>query len=494
MLGALRVQSGQTLGGRYRLDSRVGTGGMGEVWRGTDTSLDRTVAVKVMHPGLSDDETFRRRFQGEAHAIAALQAPGVVNIYDYGEELDGDSAVSYLVMEFVDGRALSAILKERGTLGWEETFDVLAEAADALHAAHQAGIVHRDVKPGNILVDSEQRGVKIVDFGIARTAGGVGLTQSGAVMGTAEYVSPEQLSGQEPTGASDVYSLGVVAYECLSGRRPFDSDTPATVIAGHLHSAPPPLSEDVPPAVAAIVMRALEKDPAQRWQTAQSFAEACRSRRGPDSGTTPSAGIVVPVDGSAVTEALSVPAAPPRKNGRLRTALVVLVTLALGLVGGVVLAGKPWESPEASAPPTADDSTSPTPSESVEESEEDPVPQDEADDPVPDDPPSSDDLPEFGVVPDVTGRPEADARSMLEQAGFANISVNYWGDESGWTCPVDRQDPVPQTEHQLDQPVAIWAEVVADGQSDDDCGKDGDPGGGGQRALGLSAEIPLRSA
>ncbi|MGH8880520.1 MAG: serine/threonine-protein kinase, partial [Stackebrandtia sp.] len=307
------MEPGQLLGDRYRLDERVDGGGMGDVWRGRDTRLDRTVAIKVLHAGLSGDTTFRQRFHGEARAVAALQAPGVVNLFDYGEDTASNTGVvSYLVMEFVDGKSLRHLLSERETLPVDEVLDIVAQSADALDSAHQSGIVHRDVKPGNILIKPNTGQVKIVDFGIARARGASSLTETGTIMGSVSYVSPEQLYGQELTGASDVYSLGIVAYECLAGVKPFPGDVPATIISEQLHKTPDPLPAVVPAAVAETIMRALEKDPANRWASAAEFAAACRGLQstGPikASEVDPDATAIVPTgDPEAKTTILNTP-------------------------------------------------------------------------------------------------------------------------------------------------------------------------------------------
>lgn len=271
------MRIGESLGQRYRLDARVDGGAMGEVWRGLDTRLNRTVAVKVLHAALSQSPEFKQRFHAEARAAAALRAPGVVDLYDYGEDhLDDGNTVSYLVMEYVDGRPLSAVLAEQGRIAPGDLMAIAAQCAAALGAAHNAGVIHRDVKPGNILL-REDGEIRIVDFGIARAHGQSGLTSTGQVMGTVAYVSPEQLYDEELTGASDLYSLGIVMYECLSGRKPFNAEAPAAVIRAQLHESPPALPEDVPDEVQDVVARCLAKEPGDRWQSGEELAEACRA-------------------------------------------------------------------------------------------------------------------------------------------------------------------------------------------------------------------------
>jgi serine/threonine protein kinase len=278
------VEPGNLIAGRYRLEQRLAAGGMGAVWRGTDTRLNRTVAVKLLHSGLSGNDRFRARFHQEAQAVAQLQSPGIVSLYDYGEEHAPEGLVSYLIMELVRGQALDNVLRQRGRLSPNETLKIMASAAEALDVAHQAHIIHRDIKPGNLLVDSDGS-VKIVDFGIAAAKGGAGLTETGTVMGTLAYASPEQLQGSQLTGATDLYSLGIVAYECLAGRPPFAGNEPTAAIAGHLTGQPGPLPPDVPNAVAQIVMRCLAKDPRQRFASAAELAQVCKSG-GMGGGTT----------------------------------------------------------------------------------------------------------------------------------------------------------------------------------------------------------------
>jgi eukaryotic-like serine/threonine-protein kinase len=273
------VQSGTLVAGRYRLDERIAAGGMGEVWKGTDTRLGRAVAIKILHAGLSSNDKFRTRFQLEARAVAALQSPGIVALYDYGEETNDDGEVSYLIMELVRGRSLAEILRDRGPLPPAEVMQIVAAAADALETAHRHDIIHRDIKPANLLVDEETGAAKIVDFGISAARGASGLTETGTVMGTLAYASPEQLNGAELTGASDLYSLGIVAYEMLMGRPPFVSDTPVAVMNGHMTQAPPPLSRDIPAGVAQVVLQSLQKDPRARYTSAAEMARSAREGR-----------------------------------------------------------------------------------------------------------------------------------------------------------------------------------------------------------------------
>jgi serine/threonine-protein kinase len=278
MLSTRNLKAGAVLDGRYRLERRIGGGGMGDVWEGTDTTLWRTVAIKVLLADLVDDRGFRERFRREARAIAVMQGPGVVEVYDYGEIEDEDAQLAYLIMEYVDGKPLSQLLGLWGKLSAADTLRVVGGVAEALQAAHAVGIVHRDIKPGNILVRGDGS-VVLVDFGIARVSHNLTLTTTGVVLGTVTYMSPEQAAGENLTAASDLYSLGVVAHQCLAGSPPFKADTPLGVLSAHLRNAPPPLPPDIPYEVAEIVRRSLQKDPSARWPDAAALAAACRTTR-----------------------------------------------------------------------------------------------------------------------------------------------------------------------------------------------------------------------
>ncbi|MEU8113462.1 protein kinase [Micromonospora sp. NPDC048947] len=270
---------GVLLGDRYRLGERVATGGMGAVWRGTDVLLEREVAVKVLLPSLVADPEFTARFRAEARMLAALRHPGVVPVHDVGQAaLDDGSQVDYLVMEYVEGEPLSARVRTVGRLDPATTMSVLAQAADALHTAHLAGIVHRDVKPGNLLVKGDGT-VVLVDFGIARSRNMAGLTAANMVLGTASYMSPEQATGQPVSAATDIYALGAVAYFCLAGQPPFHGDNPLAVALRHAQEDPAALPADTPPAVAAVVSRALAKRPEDRFGSAAELAAAAADAR-----------------------------------------------------------------------------------------------------------------------------------------------------------------------------------------------------------------------
>ncbi|SFP87280.1 serine/threonine protein kinase [Amycolatopsis arida] len=282
------LSSGQLLADRYRLANRIAVGGMGEVWAADDTRLDRTVAVKVLKAELSGDAEFLHRFRTEARTTASLNHPGIAGVHDYGETVepgtrsaDGSGEpqhIAYLVMELVAGEPLAGILAREGRLSADRTLDVLEQAGHALQAAHERGLVHRDVKPGNILVTPTGQ-VKITDFGVAKAADAVPVTRSGMVMGTAHYIAPEQALGHDAEPTSDVYSLAVCGYECLAGHRPFLSENAVTVAMMHIRDLPPPLPPDVPPHARAVIEATLVKDPRQRYRNGGEFAAAVAAVR-----------------------------------------------------------------------------------------------------------------------------------------------------------------------------------------------------------------------
>ncbi|TQN28637.1 serine/threonine-protein kinase [Haloactinospora alba] len=267
--------TGTLLSGRYRLDEQIGSGGMGTVWRATDTLLSRSVAVKLLHPDKMAEPTSRERFRTEGRITAGLSHPGIAQVYDYGEQDER----AFLIMELVSGEPLSSILGRKDRLPPGATLDIVGQAAQALAAAHARGVIHRDMKPGNLLVTDDGT-VKLTDFGIARGDQSVTLTQTGMVMGTAQYISPEQASGGSATFSSDIYALGVVAYECLAGRPPFTADTPLALALAHAREAPPPLPPDIPEHLGNLVERSLAKSPEDRPASAGEVAQLAQQIRG----------------------------------------------------------------------------------------------------------------------------------------------------------------------------------------------------------------------
>src|SRR4030081_3418974 len=291
------LSSGQLLAERYKLANRIAVGGMGEVWQASDARLDRTVAVKVLKAELSGDPEFLHRFRTEARMTASLNHPGIAAVHDYGETVAGEHSIAYLVMELVEGDPLAVILAREALISAERTLDILEQAGNGLQAAHERGLVHRDVKPGNILVTPVGQ-VKITDFGIAKAADAAPVTRSGMVMGTAHYIAPEQALGHDAEPASDVYSLAVCGYECLTGHRPFLSENAVTVAMMHIRDFPPPLPPDVPPGARAVVEATLVKDPRQRYRSGGEFANAVAAARAGLPLPTPS-GLAMPALGMA---------------------------------------------------------------------------------------------------------------------------------------------------------------------------------------------------
>ncbi|NTW38652.1 MAG: protein kinase [Cellulomonadaceae bacterium] len=290
----MRPTADMALGGRYRLVSQIAVGGMGEVWVAHDESLKRDVAVKVLREEFAGDAGFLERFRTEARNSAGLSHPNIAALYDYGEQ----EGSGFLVMELVLGEPMSDLLDREPILPTRRLLPILAQTARALHAAHVGGVVHRDVKPGNILLARSGR-VKITDFGISMATNQVPMTASGMVMGTAQYLSPEQAIGRAATGASDVYSLGIVAYEALVGHRPFTGPTAVDIAIAHVNTAVPPLPDHIDPALSALVMRMLAKEPEQRPRSAASLARTLDTM----AGHTPAGGVPIPYGRHAGTYA-----------------------------------------------------------------------------------------------------------------------------------------------------------------------------------------------
>ncbi|MBT2533439.1 serine/threonine protein kinase [Arthrobacter sp. ISL-48] len=273
----MRPTTGITLGGRFQLTTRIAIGGMGEVWKAKDLILGRIVAIKVLKEEYTGDPGFLQRFRAEARHTALLNHVGIANVFDYGEE----EGSAYLVMELVPGQPLSSIIEHEQVLSPDRTLSIMAQTARALSVAHAQGLVHRDIKPGNLLITPDGR-VKVTDFGIARLADQVPLTQTGQVMGTAQYLAPEQATGQTATGSSDIYSLGVIGYECLTGHRPFSGESQIAIALAQVNDAPPPLPDTLPRPVRALLMSMLAKDPKNRPANAIKLSEAAEAIRNGD--------------------------------------------------------------------------------------------------------------------------------------------------------------------------------------------------------------------
>jgi serine/threonine-protein kinase len=376
--------AGDLLGKRYRLDDRIASGGMGEVWKATDEVLGRTVAVKVLHPRMFADPGFGARFRTEARVMAALRHPGVVDVYDYGENGgEGGTPIAYLVMAYVDSEPLSERISAAGTLEPAETMAIVAQTARALRAAHSAGVVHRDVKPGNLLIRPDGH-VVLVDFGVARSsdATSAALTGVNEVVGTALYMAPEQVAKRPITPATDIYALGAVAYHCLAGAPPFPGDNALTVAMRHLDEEPPALPDEIPEAVRALVIRAMSKEPEDRFPTAAAMAEAAERAGGGKvgrraAGLTPLAGATTtlprPAAGAAAAPAgaTALTEEPPDERDRTGwrwpdwsswqnwperrvAAIAGVLLLALASVAAVLAFGNPLGGPDPEGGRTPD--------------------------------------------------------------------------------------------------------------------------------------------
>ena len=324
------------LGGRYRIAAQIGAGGMAQVFRGEDTVLGRPVAIKVLAAHFAKDAAFVARFRREAQAAARLNHPNVVNVYDTGS----DDGTHYIVMEFVEGRSLSEFVSGGGRLTPERACELGESVCAALAAAHREGIVHRDIKSGNIMVDRGGR-VKVMDFGIAHLDTDQTVEQTAAVLGTASYLSPEQARGEPVDARSDLYSLGCVLYEALTGRVPFAGDSPVSVAYKHVNETPEPpsrLNADVPPSIDAIVLRCLAKNPANRYGSAEELgADLERARSGRPVQATPLLSdqetVLIGRPGAGPSTAV-MPPQEPQRTGR-KVAVGVIATIAvLALLGG----------------------------------------------------------------------------------------------------------------------------------------------------------------
>jgi tRNA A-37 threonylcarbamoyl transferase component Bud32 len=299
------AEIGTILGGRYRLVELLGQGGMATIFRALDTQLGRDVAVKLLRPEYLRDPDFSERFRQEAQNAASLNHPNVVSVYDYGEDPSGP----YIVMEFVDGEDLAAILRRTGALPPAQAARIAAAVARALAAAHARGIIHRDVKPGNVLIGRDGR-VKVVDFGIARAIAEAQMTLPGTTLGSVHYFSPEQARGDTTTNESDIYSLGIVLYEMLTGTRPWEGDSAASVALARLSGpVPDPVlaRPSLPPDLAAITRKALATSPIDRFASAASMADALETSRtaagaaaGASSGVAAGAGVGAAAAGGAI--------------------------------------------------------------------------------------------------------------------------------------------------------------------------------------------------
>ena len=278
----MKPEAGQIYGDRYRLVDRIAIGGMGEVWRAHDEVILRDVAIKILKPEFMGDPGFLERFRVEARHAARVDHEGIADVYDYGE----GSGSAYLVMELVSGDSLARIIEKRIRLTSVEVLSIVEQTAKALHAAHEDGLVHRDVKPGNLLITPSGK-VKITDFGIARVADQVALTATGQVMGTVQYLAPEQATGKPATPSTDIYSLGIVAYEALTGKRPFTGESQMVIAMAQINDKPPAMDDDIDKRVQDLVLSCLAKKPNQRPGSALDLSNRAKALRLQLEGVSP---------------------------------------------------------------------------------------------------------------------------------------------------------------------------------------------------------------
>ncbi|WP_345751706.1 serine/threonine-protein kinase [Microbacterium rhizophilus] len=444
----MRPTQGVSFGGRYELNSRIAIGGMGEVWEATDHVIGRTVAIKILKDEYMGDPGFLERFRAEARHAALVNHEGIASVFDYGEE----NGSAFLVMELVPGEALSTVLERETKLPPERTLDFVAQTASALQAAHAAGLVHRDIKPGNLLITPDGR-VKITDFGIARIADQVPLTATGQVMGTVQYLSPEQASGHPASPATDIYSLGIVAYESMAGRRPFTGESQVAIAMAQINEQPPPLPDDIPEPVRNLVLAMIAKKPEDRPASAAVVARASNALRRGDvaaaaaavpaiaAGAALSRGgddaftqLLSPGDDSATrmmprTTPVPVggdePPAPERRKKKRSPwtwPLVALILLLLVVLGGAVYAlfgddlfGATEQTPSPK-PTVSEPSEAPTPS---------------------DTPTPTPELVDISALP-LEGATCADGEGILAEAG-----------QFGWSCEEDTPAPSTDLEHTI---------------------------------------------
>ena len=382
----MRPTQGATFGGRYELDLRIAVGGMGEVWEATDHVIGRTVAIKILKDEYMGDPGFLERFRAEARHAALVNHEGIASVFDYGEE----NGSAFLVMELVPGEALSTILERETSLSTDKTLDIVAQTSAALQAAHAAGLVHRDIKPGNLLITPDGR-VKITDFGIARIADQVPLTATGQVMGTVQYLSPEQASGHPASPATDIYSLGIVAYESLAGKRPFTGESQVAIAMAQINEQAPPLPATVAQPVQNFVAAMIAKKPEERPGSAATVARAATALRRGDlaaaasavpaiaggeagddvtqlltaGGATAAATQLLPTDTAAAPLADGEEEPEKKKRSPWTWPLIALIILLVLVLGGTLwalfFAGDPEPEPTTTTSSATPTPTQPTP-------------------------------------------------------------------------------------------------------------------------------------
>ena len=383
---------GQLYGERYRLQLRIAIGGMGEVWQAEDELILRQVAIKILKEEYLSDPAFLERFRTEARSAALVEHEGIANIYDYGE----DTGSAFLVMELVPGESMSRLLEREKRLSEAQVLDIIAQTSRALAAAHARGLVHRDIKPGNLLITPDGK-VKITDFGIARVGDQVPLTKTGQVMGTVQYLAPEQATGKTATSATDLYSLGVVAYEALAGKRPFRGENQMAIAMAHINEMPPALSDSIDPRVQNLVLSCLAKKPNQRPESGTSLAIRAEAllREKRKGEPVPSG---APID-DPVTEVLSTDTAPLPKAPIVWPWLATLGLLGLTTI--VVIVAILSEPNASDVVPTSTPNPTPSSTQSVEQ------------EPAPAEPENY-----LVLVSDVVGKNLSEVTAWLTERGF----------------------------------------------------------------------------
>ena len=414
----MRPSTGQVYGERYELVSRIAIGGMGEVWKATDTVIGRTVAIKILKEEYFGDPGFRERFRAEARHAALVNHEGIANVFDYGEE-EGNA---YLVMEMVPGEALSTILEREKVLPPERVLSIVRQTAAALHQAHQAGLVHRDVKPGNLLITPDGA-VKITDFGIARVTDQVPLTATGQVMGTVQYLAPEQASGKPASASTDIYSLGIVAYEALCGRRPFRGESQVSIAMAHIKEAPPELPGTIPEPVRKLVMSCMAKKPGGRPADADALSQAAAAlekgqvEKGLSFIPEPGTEVEPPADQRTDTRPIPVQGGIPQRVWTI--AIAGGVAAILVVVGAIALINSRL-APEESMEPMDEEVVVVEDAPDDTSDEPDPTPPPEPE-PAPEPEPEPEE-PQVTTVPvpeaEILGKTEAQVTELLTGAGL----------------------------------------------------------------------------
>lgn len=424
------VGAGSLLQDRYRLEEKLATGGMGSVFRATDEKLDRSVAVKILAANLAEDESFVERFRREARAAAGLRHPRIANVFDAGEADD----CHFIVMELAGGRDLARLLREEGPLSQERSVGIVDQICLALGHAHAAGIIHRDVKPANIIVGDDDS-VKVTDFGIARAADDSKLTATGSVLGTAHYISPEQAEGKPLTPGSDIYSLGIVMFETLTGAVPFTGESLMSVAMRHINEEVPPpssISKEVSPEVDEVVLRSTRKDPVDRYRDAAEMHAALLGVQTGGADSTAVLPAMAPTKEESTVWPIPGDRWDPESLGRK-------VLLVFGVLGAIAISLAVWRlissDPPAAAPAGRQTSRETAPAENL------------------------------SVPSSVIGMHYEQAAAELAQAGFGSETTFLEGKELEELLDAEGLDPEQADEGEVVATDPAPGETVEEGQT-----------------------------